>query len=56
MLNKLITKVIGSRNERLVKKMGKVIQQTNELEPSVQILSDDELKAAIEYMLSQSGQ
>ena len=45
MLNKLITKVIGSRNERLVKKMGKVIQQTNELEPSVQILSDDELKA-----------
>jgi preprotein translocase subunit SecA len=45
MLNKLITKVIGSRNDRLVKKMGKVIQQTNELEPSVQSLSDDELKA-----------
>ena len=45
MLNKLITKIVGSRNERLVKKMGKVIAQVNNLEPSVQKLSDDELKA-----------
>jgi preprotein translocase subunit SecA len=45
MLNTLITKFIGSRNERLVKKMGKVILKTNELEPSVQALSDEELKA-----------
>ena len=45
MLNKLITKFVGSRNERLVKKMGKVILKTNELEPSVQALSDEELKA-----------
>ena len=44
MLNKIITKFIGSRNERLVKKMGKVILKTNELEPSVQALSDEELK------------
>jgi preprotein translocase subunit SecA len=45
MLNKLITMIIGSRNERLVKKMGKVIAQVNSLESSVQALSDDELKA-----------
>ena len=45
MLNKLITKIVGSRNDRLVQKMGKVIQLTNELEPSVQSLSDEELKA-----------
>jgi preprotein translocase subunit SecA len=45
MLNKLITKIVGSRNDRLVKKMSKTIQQINELEPSVQALSDDELQA-----------
>lgn len=45
MLNKLITKIVGSRNDRLVKKMGKVVQLTNDLEPSVQSLSDEELKA-----------
>ncbi len=45
MLNTLITKFIGSRNDRLVKKMGKVIQLVNDLESSVQSLSDDELRA-----------
>ncbi|MCH7508047.1 MAG: preprotein translocase subunit SecA [Proteobacteria bacterium] len=45
MLNKLITKLIGSRNERLVKKMGKVVNQVNDLEPSIKNLSDQELKA-----------
>ena len=45
MLNKIITKFIGSRNERLVRKMGKVILQTNDLEPSIKALSDEELKA-----------
>ena len=44
MLNKLFTKIVGSRNERLVKKMGKVIAEVNNLESSVQSLSDDELK------------
>ena len=44
MLNKLITRIIGSRNERLVKKMSKVIGRINDLEPSVQALSDEELK------------
>jgi len=45
MLNKLFTKIVGSRNDRLVKKMGKIIQLTNDLEPGIQSLSDDELKA-----------
>ncbi|HSM69635.1 MAG TPA: preprotein translocase subunit SecA, partial [Xanthomonadales bacterium] len=45
MLNALITKLFGSRNERLVKKMSRLVQQVNDLEPSVQALSDDELKA-----------
>jgi preprotein translocase subunit SecA len=45
MLNALITKVFGSRNERLVKKMSRDVQQINELEKSVQALTDEELKA-----------
>ena len=45
MLNKLITKIIGSRNDRLVKKMSRSIQQINDLEPTMQALSDEELRA-----------
>jgi preprotein translocase subunit SecA len=45
MLNNLFTKIIGSRNDRLVKKMSKDIGQINDLEPGIQALSDEELKA-----------
>ena len=45
MLNKLITKIVGSRNERLVKKMGRAVAEINVLEDSVKALSDEELKA-----------
>jgi len=45
MLNKLITSLVGSRNERLVKKMGKAVAQINALEESVKALSADEMKA-----------
>ena len=45
MLNKLITKIIGSRNDRLIKKMEKAVMQISAFEPSMQALSDDELKA-----------
>ncbi len=45
MLNKLITKLIGSRNERLVKKMSRAITTINDLEPAIQSFSDEELKA-----------
>ena len=45
MLNKLITKIVGSRNERLVKKMGKDVHKINDLEESTKALSDAELTA-----------
>ena len=45
MLNKLITKFVGSRNERLVKKMGKDVAAINAHEESVKALSDEQLKA-----------
>ncbi len=45
MLNKLITKILGSRNERVIKRMGRLVQQINELEPAMQALSDEQLQA-----------
>jgi preprotein translocase subunit SecA len=45
MLNKLITSFVGSRNERLVKKMGKAVDRINAFEASVQALSDEQMKA-----------
>ena len=45
MLNKLITKIVGSRNERLVKKMGKAVAAINAFEESIKALSDEQLKA-----------
>ncbi len=45
MLNTLVTKIIGSRNDRLIKKMQKEVVEINGLEASMQALSDDELKA-----------
>ncbi len=44
MFSKLMKKVFGSRNERLVKRMGKTVAQINALEDQVSSLSDDELK------------
>jgi preprotein translocase subunit SecA len=45
MLNKLFTKIVGSRNERLVRKMGKAVERINALEESVQALSAEQLMA-----------
>ena len=42
---RLITKLVGSRNERLLKQLSRNIQQINELEPRTQELSDEQLKA-----------
>src|SRR3546814_10042909 len=35
----------GSSNDRYVKTIGKIVNQINALEPQIQALSDDELKA-----------
>ncbi|HEJ9096763.1 preprotein translocase subunit SecA [Serratia odorifera] len=45
MLAKLLTKVFGSRNDRTLRRMRKVVEQINRLEPDMEKLSDDELKA-----------
>src|SRR5690625_943992 len=45
MLKSLITKIVGSRNERLLKSYSKDVQATNRLEPEYQKLNDAALKA-----------
>ncbi|MET0085975.1 MAG: preprotein translocase subunit SecA [Sedimenticola sp.] len=45
MVSKILRKVFGSRNQRLIKRMSKVVAQINGLESQLQGLSDDELKS-----------
>jgi preprotein translocase subunit SecA len=45
MLGKLLTKVFGSRNDRTLKSLGKIVNQINALESDYEKLSDEELKA-----------
>ena len=45
MFVKLLTTMFGSRNDRLLKKMGKEVKKINALEPLLEALSDEELKA-----------
>jgi preprotein translocase subunit SecA len=45
MIDKFLTKIFGSSNQRYLKTIQPIIHQINELEPSVKRLSDDELKA-----------
>ncbi|NDY96680.1 preprotein translocase subunit SecA [Wenzhouxiangella limi] len=45
MFRSLITKIVGSRNDRLIKQMQKSVEAVNALESSFQALSDEDLKA-----------
>jgi preprotein translocase subunit SecA len=45
MVSKLLSKLFGSRNERTIKRMTKVVNKINALEESIQALSDAELRA-----------
>jgi preprotein translocase subunit SecA len=48
MIGKLIKAVFGSKNERELKRMNKVVVRINALEPEMQKLSDEQLKAKTE--------
>ena len=45
MLTKLLTKVFGSRNDRTLRRMRKLVGVINGMEPAMEKLSDEELKA-----------
>ena len=42
---KILTKVFGSRNDRLLKRYRAIVARVNDLEPKIQVLTDDELRA-----------
>ena len=44
MLNFIIKRIVGSQNDRLVKKMRPLVKQINDLEASLKPLSDDDLR------------
>ena len=44
-VERAITKVFGSANERLLKKLWPIVAEINKFEPAIQRLSDDELRA-----------
>ena len=48
MVGKFFKKIFGSRNERLVKAMRKIVAQINDLESGLQSLTDEQLKAKTE--------
>jgi preprotein translocase subunit SecA len=45
MINNLLKKVFGSRNDRLIKQYTRAVRRINDLEPAIAALSDDELRA-----------
>ena len=45
MLNTVVKKIFGSKNDRDIKRMLPLVAQVNRLEPSMQALSDEQLKA-----------
>lgn len=45
LINRLLSKIFGSRNERTLRRMQKIVVRINALEPSMQGLSDMELQA-----------
>ena len=45
MLTKLLTKIVGTKNEREIKRLKPIVARINDLEPQMKKLSDAELKA-----------
>ncbi|MDY0955884.1 preprotein translocase subunit SecA [Stenotrophomonas rhizophila] len=45
MINSLLTRVFGSRNERQLRQLNRIVAKVNALEPEIEKLSDEQLKA-----------
>ncbi|GAA4500209.1 preprotein translocase subunit SecA [Pseudaeromonas paramecii] len=45
MITKIFTKIVGSRNDRTLKQLRKIVKQINAMEPQFEAMSDEELKA-----------
>ena len=49
MIGKLFTKIVGSRNDRILRRMSKAVGEINALEPEMQGLTDAELRAKTDH-------
>lgn len=49
MFNYVLKKIVGSKNDREIKRLNTVMQQVNDLEPRMEELADSELKAKTSY-------
>ena len=47
-----LTKIFGSRNERILRRLRKQVAKINKMEPAFEALSDDELRAKTEEFRS----
>ena len=47
MFGAIAKKIFGTRNDRLVKDAFKIVKQINALEPTMQAMSDEELKQIV---------
>ena len=45
MIGKVLTKVFGSKNDRMIKEMRQIVSKINDLEPQIQELDDTQLAA-----------
>ncbi|MDH5631949.1 MAG: preprotein translocase subunit SecA [Gammaproteobacteria bacterium] len=52
MIGKILTKIIGSRNARLVKRMRQAVNRINDLEDGIKSLTDEQLQAKTEEFRS----
>ena len=43
-VQKVLTKVFGSRNDRLIKRYRKIVEQINAQEPKIQQMTDEQLR------------
>jgi len=50
MITKLLSKAFGSRNDRIVKRMRKTVEQINTLEPAFEALSDEQLQGKTAHL------
>ena len=49
MLGSILKKIVGSKNDRELKRLSVILRETNDLEPSMMAASDEELKAKTPY-------
>ena len=45
-VSKVLTKIFGSRNDRLLKRYRRIVDQVNELAPKIESQSDEQLRSA----------